>query len=97
MRTVKITVAGQTFHIKSDASEDRLAELATEVEARFLKLKKGSTRGDQDFIIMSMVAISLLDELSRALERYETVSEMTRRFASGLIVKIDELLMRDME
>ena len=96
MRTVKITVAGQTFHIKSDAAEDHIAELAAEVEKRFRTLKKGSTRGDQDFMIMSMVAVSLLDDLNRTAKRCDAISEITRRFASGLIVKIDELLMRDM-
>ena len=47
-------------------------------------------------MIMSMVAVSLLDELKRNVKRYQTISDMTRKFVTGLIVKIDELLMRDM-
>ena len=96
MRTIKITIAGQSFHIKSDASEEHLQKLANTVESRFREMKKGGSRGDQDFMIMSMVAVSLLDDLNQALQRYETLSELAETFATQLIEKIDSLLARDM-
>ena len=96
MRTIKITVAGQSVHIKSDATEAHLQELAQSVEERFRAMKKGAARGDQDFMIMSMVAVSLLDELNQTAERLKNVSGLAEAFATQLIEKIDTLLAQDM-
>jgi cell division protein ZapA (FtsZ GTPase activity inhibitor) len=96
MRTIKITVAGQSFHLKSDASQSHVQELAQTVENKFRELKKGASRGDQDFMIMSMVAVSLLDELNQAKERCERVSELAEAFAKRLIERIDALLAQDL-
>jgi cell division protein ZapA (FtsZ GTPase activity inhibitor) len=79
----------------SDAPEERLDELAADVEKRFLALKKGSTRGDQDFMIMFMVAVSILDDLKRVTQRYKNLSESSKSFVSDLIGKIDELLTQN--
>ena len=98
MRTIKITVAGQSFSIKSDASEEDLAGLAREVDQRYRALKqKGGTRGDQDLMIMSMVAVSLLDELKAVTSKYDSIRDAADTFASQLIEKIDELLVKEVE
>jgi cell division protein ZapA (FtsZ GTPase activity inhibitor) len=94
MRTIRIKVAGQSFSIKSDASEEHLADLAREVDHRYQELKKkGGTRGDQDLMIMSMVAVSLLDELVSATAKYQSACDAASAFAEELIAKIDELLV----
>lgn len=96
MRTVKLNVAGQGFNIKSDASEEHLASLAKEVDERFQTLKKkGRARGDQDLMIMAMVAVSLLDELKTALEKYHSVHDASTTFANQLVERIDALLIQD--
>jgi len=95
MRTIKITVIGQSFHIRSDANEEHLQKLAIEIEKRFRELKKGGSRGDQDFMIMSMVAVSLLDELKTAEAKYQSVNSKSRDFGTKIIDKIDELLVRE--
>ena len=95
MRTFKISVAGQSFEVKSDAEESHLMELAKVVENRFLQLKKGNPRGDQDFMVMSMVAVSILDELHAMQNKYAESLDLSRRFADSLIDKIDELLVRE--
>jgi cell division protein ZapA (FtsZ GTPase activity inhibitor) len=93
MRTIRIKVAGQSFSIKSDASEEHLADLAREVDHRYQSLKKkGGTRGDQDLMIMSMVAVSLLDELMSATTKYRSTCDAATAFVKQLIAKIDELL-----
>jgi cell division protein ZapA (FtsZ GTPase activity inhibitor) len=95
MQTYKLTVAGQSFEVKSDADESRLTKLAKEVEERFLQLKKGNPRGDQDFMVMSMVAVSILDDLKRAQEKCAETLRTSRTFADTIIDKIDELLVRE--
>ncbi len=98
MRTIKIMVAGQSFSIKSDASEEHLAELAREVDGRYQNLKKrGGTRGDQDLMIMSMVAVSLLDELRAVSQKYDRVRGAATTFAEQLVDKIDTLLVEEVE
>jgi cell division protein ZapA (FtsZ GTPase activity inhibitor) len=89
-------VAGQSFSIKSDASEAHLTELAREVDKRFNVLKKkGGTRGDQDLMIMGMVAVTLLDELKTTQTKYESIRDVASTFAASLIEKIDELLVQE--
>jgi cell division protein ZapA (FtsZ GTPase activity inhibitor) len=96
MRTIQITVAGHTFSIKSDTSEDHMAVLAKEVDQRFRSLKgKGGTRGDQDLLIMSMVAVALLDELRSSELKSQEIQNVAADFASQIIEKIDELLVQE--
>ena len=96
MRTIKITVAGQSFSIKSDASEERLTKLAREVDDRYRQLKKrGGTRSDQDLMIMAMVAVTLLDELKSATEKYQSMHDTASTFAASLVEKIDSLLTQE--
>ena len=95
MRTYKLTVAGQSFEVKSDADEHHLTNLAKVVEERFKQLKKGNPRGDQDFLVMSMVAVSILDDLRSAQKKLEETLAASRSFADALIDKIDELLVRE--
>jgi cell division protein ZapA (FtsZ GTPase activity inhibitor) len=97
MRTYKITVAGQSFEVKSDANEEHLLGLAKVVEERFKQLKKGNPRGDQDFLVMSMVAVSILDELRSSQEKLKATVATSRQFADALIDKIDELLVREID
>ena len=97
MRTYKITVNGHSFEVKSDAPEEQLQKLATDVEDRFRALKKSNARSDQDFMIMSMVAVSLLDELNQSKKKFETVFESTKTFTQRLIDKIDEFLVKDID
>ena len=95
MRTHKITVAGQSFEVKSDADEAHLLTLAKLVEQRFQQLKKGNPRGDQDFMVMTMVAVSILDELKTVERKFDDAVTVSRAFADTLIDKIDELLVRE--
>lgn len=97
MRTYKISVGGHSFEVKSDAPEEHLQNLAGSVEARFRALKKSNARSDQDFMIMSMVAVSLLDELNQAKEKFEAVFESSRNFTHRLIDRIDEFLVKDID
>jgi cell division protein ZapA (FtsZ GTPase activity inhibitor) len=94
MRELKINVAGQTFKIKSDAEEKYLRDLATDVTKRFRSLKKSSGRAEQDFQVMSMVAIAFLDELNSSKERSERIRDRTRVLISTMIESIDNLLNR---
>jgi cell division protein ZapA (FtsZ GTPase activity inhibitor) len=97
MRTYKISVGGHSFEVKSDAPEERLQALAEEVENRFRSLKKSNARSDQDFMIMSMVAVSLLEELNQTRQKCDHVFESTREFTHRLMDHIDELLVRDVD
>ncbi len=97
MRTYKISVAGHSFEVKSDAPEAHLQELARKVEERFRALKKSNARSDQDFMIMSMVAVSLLDELNRTREKCSSVFESARIFTHRLIDTIDEFLVKEVD
>lgn len=97
MRTYKITVSGQSFEVKSDADEAHLLHLAKLVEGRFQQLKKGNPRGDQDFMVMTMVAVSILDELKTVERKYNDTLAASRDFADILIDKIDELLVREID
>ncbi len=97
MRTYKIHLGGHSFDVKSDAPEEHLQALALEVETRFRALKKSNARSDQDFMIMSMVAVSLLDELNRAKEKFENVFESSKTFTQKVIDCIDDFLVKEVE
>ena len=97
MRTYKISVAGHSFEVKSDAPESHLQELARAVEERFRALKKSNARSDQDFMIMSMVAVTLLDELNRTKEKCATIFESSRNVTHRLIDTIDEFLVKEVD
>lgn len=92
MRSINITVAGQSFQIRSDAKEDYVRQLAKEVTERFIVLKEKGPRHNQDFKAMAMVAIGLLDELDAARKERQSIQEKTRQFAERIISKIDKLL-----
>ncbi len=92
MRSIKITICGKTFKIRSDAEEDYLQVLAQEVDERFRVIKRSGARQDQEFKAMAMVAIGLLDELKMAKEGYTSLRTKARQFATQTIAKIDELL-----
>ena len=92
MRSINITVAGQSFQIRSDAEEDYVKQLAQEITERFVALREKGPRHNQDFKAMAMVAIGLLDELSSAREESKSVREKSRSFATRMISKIDKLL-----
>lgn len=97
MRTYKISVGGHSFEVKSDAPEAHLRALAAVVEERFRTLKRSNARSDQDFMIMSMVAVSLLDELNRTKEKADTIFKSTRVFTHRLIDQLDEFLVKDVD
>ena len=92
MRSINITVAGQSFQIRSDAKEDYVRQIAKEVTERFIVLKEKGPRHNQDFKAMAMVAIGLLDELDSARKERKSIQEKTRQFAERIISKIDKLL-----
>ena len=92
MRSINITVAGQSFEIRSDAEEDYIRRLAADVTTRFVALREKGPRHNQDFKAMSMVAIGLLDELSSAKKQSESIQEKTKSFAMRMISKIDKIL-----
>ena len=92
MRSINITVAGQSFQIRSDAEEEYLKQLAEEITSRFLVLKEKGPRHNQDFKAMAMVAIGLLDELDTAKQARESVQKKAELFADQMISKIDKLL-----
>jgi cell division protein ZapA (FtsZ GTPase activity inhibitor) len=96
MKTYTISVAGQSFQIRSDATEEHLHKLAGDITERFRKLKTGSSTGDQGFKAMSMVAVSILDELLTTRAEKESIRQSAREFAENMIATIDELLKRDL-
>jgi cell division protein ZapA (FtsZ GTPase activity inhibitor) len=92
MRAINITVAGQSFEIRSDAKEDYVRQLAADITKRFVALREKGPRHNQDFKAMAMVAIGLLDELYSAKKERESIQEKTRQFAMRIISRIDKLL-----
>jgi cell division protein ZapA (FtsZ GTPase activity inhibitor) len=92
MRSINITVAGQSFQIRSDVKEDYARQLASEITERFVALREKGPRHNQDFKAMAMVAIGLLDELDSAKKERESIQEKTRKFAMRMISRIDKLL-----
>ena len=92
MRSIKITVAGQSFQIRSDAEETYIKHLAEEITKRFMVLKEKGPRHNQDFKAMAMVAIGLLDELDTAKQDRESIQKKAEQFSEQMITKIDRLL-----
>ncbi|MCP4599506.1 MAG: cell division protein ZapA [Proteobacteria bacterium] len=92
MRSTKITVAGRTFQIRSDAGEDYIRHLTEELNERFNAIKRSGVRQDQEFKAIAMVAIALLDELTKSKERCTSIQTKAKEFAAQMIEKIDELL-----
>ena len=92
MRTISIKVAGNTFQIRSDANDEYVEKLAGEISERFVSIKPKGPRADHDFRAMTMVAISLLDELTTTKQKYSSLKEKARKFASQMIDRIENLL-----
>jgi cell division protein ZapA (FtsZ GTPase activity inhibitor) len=94
MKSVTITVAGQVFKIKSDADDKQLRGLAAGVTERFQTISKKGTGQNQEFKAMAMVAMGLLDELTMARAKHDSLKEKASEFSSRMIDTIDELLAR---
>jgi len=92
MRPINITVAGQVFQIRSDAGDEYLKSLASQVTERFQQISKKGGQQNQEFKAMAMVAMGLLDELTTARKRHESLEQKAREFASRMITTIDQLL-----
>jgi cell division protein ZapA (FtsZ GTPase activity inhibitor) len=95
MKSLSISVAGQSLQIRSDGSEEHLKRLADEVNSRFAAIQKKGPRASQEFRAMALVAITLADDLLAAQDRCETIKAEARRFAESLIARIDEMLARE--
>jgi len=94
MKTIPVTVGGRSFQIRSDADPGHVKELAALVTERYDAIEKRGPRGEQEFRTMAMVAIVLFDELLEAREQRDKLRERARRFAAGMIEKIDRILAR---
>ena len=92
MRSINITVAGQTFQIRSDAEEEYVKELASEISERFTTIRRNGVRQGQQFKAMSMVAIALLDELTHLKSQHSDLRDQAKQFATLMISRIDEFL-----
>lgn len=92
MRSINITVAGQVFQIRSDADDEHLKSLASQVTERFQQISKKGGQQNQEFKAMAMVAMGLLDELTTIQKRHESLDRKAREFSSRMIATIDELL-----
>ncbi len=96
MRSYSITVAGHSFQIKTATDETYLRRLADEVSRRVKETKLPGSRRDNEFKIVAMVAISLLDELNSARDELDKTRDDAKRFATKMIAKIDELLAHNL-
>jgi cell division protein ZapA (FtsZ GTPase activity inhibitor) len=95
MKSLSISVAGQSLQIRSDANEEHLKRLADEVDSRYAAIQKKGPRASQEFRAMALVAITLADELMAARDRSEAIRAEARAFAESLIARIDEMLSRE--
>lgn len=93
MNTYQIKIGGETFPIKSDASEEHVLELAQTVQDRYeqMNTRKGP-RASQGFRAMAMVALVILDELRELQNKHEGLKRESLDFANGLSAKIDSIL-----
>lgn len=94
MESFKVTVAGQTFLIRSDAEEAHVHKLASELTEKFSKFEKKGPRATQEFRAMTMVAMMLLDELHETKKQRDTLKSKAKAFAENLIMQIDRILER---
>jgi len=95
MKSYTISLGGQTFQIKSDASDEHVKNLAAYVGDMYASLDKRGPRASQDLRAMAMVAIMLADELFEARLERDHVKGKARDFARAMIHKIDEMLSVD--
>ncbi|MDD5308760.1 MAG: cell division protein ZapA [Deltaproteobacteria bacterium] len=95
MKSLTITVAGQSLQIRSDANEEHLKRLADEVNSRYTAIQKKGPRASQEFRAMALAAITLADDLIAAQERSEIIRAEARKFAESLVARIDEMLARE--
>jgi cell division protein ZapA (FtsZ GTPase activity inhibitor) len=98
MNTHQITIAGETFSIKSDASAEHVQNLAKEIQRRFdaINNRKGP-RASQELRAMAMVAMVLLDELHELTEKQDKTVKSAVSFAKSISSQIDDLLLRGMK
>jgi cell division protein ZapA (FtsZ GTPase activity inhibitor) len=94
MKSIPVNVGGRSFQIRSDADPAHVKDLAAQVTERYDAIEKRGPRSDQEFRTMAMVAIVLLDEMLAARKQRDAVRDRARRFARGMIEKIDRILAR---
>ncbi len=95
MKTYQISVGGETFPIKSDADEAHVEALAREIRERFEAIhqkNRGAKSPAQTFRAMTMVAITLLDELEELRGRHGRMQQDTAAFAEQISARIDAIL-----
>ena len=92
MNSVSVNVGGHSFQIKTSIDEKYIHELAAEITERVKSIRGAGRKKDQEFKIIAMVAISLLDELNTTKQSLDGTRETARQFAVKMIAKIDALL-----
>jgi cell division protein ZapA len=85
---VAITIAGQTFTIKSDATESYVQSLAGQVDARIKDVQRGAKSAPLHSVAV-LAALQLADELQRERQRRTELRARVREKARALRQYLD--------
>lgn len=87
-----VTILGESFTIRGDASEDYIAEIARMVDSTMRDIKKEQTNLDR-FRLAVLAALNLADELMQRQNLPAQAQEEVDRRTHQLIALLDEGLV----
>ena len=91
-RSVTVTIAGQRYHLRSDADEAHVRRIAELVEERFRKAQRSTRQVATDKLAM-LTALQLADELLAERERRAALRRAVRERSRRML----QLLARGLE
>lgn len=91
-RSVEIEIAGQSYHVKSDASDAYVQDLAGRIDQRIRSAQK-QTRGASAQSLAVLTALQLMDELERERQKRLALRnkvEQTTRALRAMLAEVGE-------
>ena len=85
-RPVAITIAGQRYHLKSDADEAYVARLATYLDDKVRQVQEAGRPGPQQAVVLA--ALQVADELFRERERRADLRRRIRARCEDLLERL---------
>jgi cell division protein ZapA (FtsZ GTPase activity inhibitor) len=94
--TARIRLLGEDLTLKGEADAAYLERLASEMDVMLKRMSSDLNLQNQPTKAVLLVAVNLLDELTRLKEKYSSLESGTQSAASQMLKKIEHTLTLDL-
>ena len=89
VRSVSVTVAGQTLRLRTDATDDEIRALVASVDER-VRAIRAATRSASTVNIYLLAAMTLADDLRRSRSELRRLEDDVRTLAEQALADLDD-------